>query len=101
MDVRSVPARKLDLDKYRNVLFNNLEASLIRCNQDLSRPFAYFEKSHVVQERIQTVPLTNKKTLPEDEKKDFYFNLVSLGQLGSLAVIQLSILVLLIDENFQ
>ena len=56
MDVPSVPTRRLDLDKYRNVLLDNLEASLIRCNQDLSRPFAYFEKSRVVRERIQTVP---------------------------------------------
>ena len=67
MELPSVPPTRKCLYPYREAVLEKLDAALTRCDDGLSRPFAYYEKSRVIRENTKTVLLTSPNQCPEDE----------------------------------
>jgi len=77
LDSGKSPPTRMCLDPYREAVLQKLDDALIRCNDGLSRPFAYYEKSRVIRENTKTVPLTSPNQCPEDTIRADRFNLKS------------------------
>ena len=84
MELPSVPPTRMCLDPYREAVLQKLDDALIRCNDGLSRPFAYYEKSRVIRENTKTVPLTSPNQCPEDTIRADRFNLKSFRSIWLL-----------------
>ena len=57
----SIPTTKLILKDYLEPMITKVEDTLDNLNHEVSSPFAYYELSRVVEEKIQTVPLASKR----------------------------------------